>query len=377
MQNKRIRNLAFPSGVINLYARVSDSYGAVSPVYTATIEAIDTERRRAFSQEDWNAAFVELNEAVMLGNNQDVNKLSSALSLEALKQLRESKLSLPRLTDILTKVVAAVDKSVSGSVVTSSYACEVASVLSFVTTPGPPGIGLSTPMNVTGDSTIGNSTVLLISTMVRGMLSSKGVTSITRDCASRMFAVLTNVVTVQALLSAADAISTQISQAVISDVEACAFQVSSLLARLMIASESQEVASSTSQSRISRQLASSAFSQSVTLSNNTLSVTIPSLAGKQFGSEQVAASDLVTSVISLSQKLPILQGVKPLSPGITISVSRGTSKTSLNVQGLPAASPVRFTIPLGKSAPPPPPPPGKLFRCKCCVGLRKLMMTCT
>jgi hypothetical protein len=201
-------------------------------------------------------------------------------------------------------------------------------------------------------------------------LQSNGVSSITGTCATQFYTVLDNILTAQTLLSNASAIPKDTSSRIISNSETSFFQISSLLARSLIASESQDVNSTTSVARLSRQSASIASNQSVTLSGNTLSVTMPRFAGKQFGTEQVAATDLLTSVISLSNKLPTLPGIDPLSPGITISVSKGNAKAPLDVAGLPKSDSVKFTVPLTRS-PLPSPAPGKLFRCKSCVCVVK------
>jgi hypothetical protein len=128
--------------------------------------------------------------------------------------------------------------------------------------------------------------------------------------------------------------------------------------------ESRGVTTTTSSSRLARQSASSSSSHTVTFTGQTLSVSIPALASKRFGTEQVSPTDLLTSFVALNQLLPVLPGIEPLSLGITVSVSKGTSKRPLDVAGLPVSEAVKFTVPLTKT--PAPPAPGKLFRCEFC-----------
>lgn len=367
VQSSRASNLVFPSGRATLYARVSDHYGAVSTLYSGTVEVRDTTTRRAFAQADWDAAFIAVGEALLLGNNQDLNKLASAISLEAHSQLKASSLPLHNLTQVLSQVVAALDKSLlaSPATVTSNSACEIAGVLSFVTAPAPAGLVPATTLltNQTGSSTMDSATLAAVMKIIRVLLQSPGVTSITKDCAVQFQTVFSDVLTAQALLTDTNAVAREISNSLITDLEEASFSVSSLLSRSLIVDESQDITTSTSSARLTRKLASSSSSQSVVLSGSTLTVSIPDLGGKAFGTQQVAASDLLTSVITLSNQVPPLLGVEPLSSGIAISVSKGNSKTSLDVQGLDATNPVRFTISLTKP-PPPPPPAGKQFRCE-------------
>jgi hypothetical protein len=128
--------------------------------------------------------------------------------------------------------------------------------------------------------------------------------------------------------------------------------------------ESKQVTTTTSSSKLARQSASTTSSHTVTLTGQTLSVSIPALASKRFGTEQVSATDQLTSFVGLNQLLPALPGIEPLSLGITVSVSKGTSKRPLDVAGLPISEAVKFTVPLTKT--PTPPAPGKQLKCEFC-----------
>ncbi len=361
MQSRRINNLVFPSGTVNLYARVIDSFGAVSSLYADTVE-VGGDSRRSFTQAEWDEAFAELTDFVMLKSTQDVNKLASAISMEAVKQYQQSAVSLSQLTQIVSTVVDSLHRSVSASAMTSSFACEVIGVLVFATTPGASSTDESNGF-VTGNSTLDSDTLATVSAMVDYMLQSPSVTSVSGQCLLQFYTVLNNVVAAQNLLSKANAIAPEVSKSIVTYAETSSFQVASLLARSMISGESKEVSTVTSSTMLSRQLGSSTSTQEVSLSDQTLSVWLPSLAGRRFGSEQVAASDLLTSFVSLSSMLPVLPGIEPLSHAITISISKGNSKTPLDVKGLPDSDAVKFTVPLSKPVPPPP-PQGQQFRCE-------------
>jgi hypothetical protein len=357
-QSANVKNLAFPSGTIELFARISDNYGAESQVYKQTITVTTSDARRLISPIDWGAALAQVNEALMLKNAQDVNKLASAIVIEAVNALNSSALPLRNTTDILSRIVSALNQSASATSMTSDFACEIVGVLRYATTP-------VTKLN---NSTMDSSTVDLVSAMMHNMLQDFGVTSLTKECAAQFYVVLGNVLTLQSLLRRYDTITAAMSSTLITRVETSSFQVAALVAKGLIEGEKDTVTTSTSASTVAVLKSSSGANISMTLRGKTLSVSIPALVGKPGLS--LTTADLVSSVVGLTQNLPSVPNVTCLSLGISITVAKTGSKTPLDVSSLPPAETVNFSIPLLQL--PPSPPAG--FKTECAYSFMCVCM---
>jgi hypothetical protein len=341
-QSANVKKLAFPSGTIELFARISDNYGAESQVYKQTITVTTSDARRLVSSIDWSAALAQVNEALILKNAQDVNKLASAIVIEAVNSLNSSSLPMRNTTDILSQIVYALNQSASATSMTSDFACEIAGVLRYATT----------PVANLNASTMDSSTVDLVSAMTHNMLQDNGVTSLTKECAAQFYAVLGNLLTVQSLLKRDGAITAAMSSTLITRVETSSFYVAALVAQGLIEGEKDTVTTSTSASTVAVRKSSTVADISTTLSGKTLSVSIPGLVGKPGLS--LTAADLVSSVVSLTQNLPSVPDVTCLSLGMSITVAKAGSKTPLDVSSLSPAEAVNFSIPLSQQAPAPP-----------------------
>jgi hypothetical protein len=349
IQSNFISNLAFPSGTVYLFARVSDSFGAMSPVYEASV-SVSSSTRRLYESEYWEAAFNEVTEALMLKKAQEVNKLSSAIAIEALQQMKDSRIAVSDLRQILSQVAVAVYESVQASVISSNLACEVAGVLAFTTMP-------SSSLNV---STIDASTLGLIADIAQIMLKAGSVSSLTRECALKFYSTFSNVLHAQTLLKLDNAVDEQVSGTIITKIEACSFQVGSLLSTSLLAGESQQVVTQTMVAKIGRHLASNLVEEEISISDTVMTVSVPSLAGKL---DSVSTDTLMSTIISLTTIVPLIDRVTPLSLGISISVCTVDAKLPLEIKSLPSTEAITFSLPLER--PPIPGPEGSSTRCWC------------
>ncbi len=235
---QRITNLVFPSGQVELFARVFDSFGAVSPTYRDTVQVVNQASRRAFSQDEWNIAFSQLDEALMLKNAQDVNKLASAMSMEAMQQLRQTVLPLTNLTQILSRIATVLETSVNAATMTSNFACEVAGVLVSATAPrvllSESESNANSSGIIPGNSTMDSATVAILSRMTQNMLQSSSVTSLSSECSSQFYTVINQMLASQAMLSKDGLISKELSSFIFTNSESSTFQVAALFARSLI-----------------------------------------------------------------------------------------------------------------------------------------------
>ena len=235
---QRINNLVFPSGQVELFARVFDSFGAVSPTYQDTVQVVNQASRRAFSQDEWNIAFSQLDEALMLKNAQDVNKLALAMSMEAMQQLRQTVLPLTNLTQILSRIATVLETSVNAATMTSNFACEVPGVLVPATAPTVPlpesDSNASSSGMISGNSTMDSATVAMLSRMTQNMLQSSSVTSLSSECSSQFYTVINQMLASQAMLSKDGLISKEMSSVIFTNSESSTFQVAALFARSLI-----------------------------------------------------------------------------------------------------------------------------------------------
>ncbi len=319
----------FPAGGITVYARVSDRYGAVSAVYTDQVMVLSDTSRRLSAGVFWDTAIAQVQQALLLGNSGDVNKLVSVISMEVNGRSSAGTLDVPVATYITNSMVEYVIEAANVQAFKSGdYVCEVAAALK---------LALASP------AYLHNDTLSKLGFLMKDLLLINTIKIMSLDCFNDVSDVLSSSIAAQFRLGQQglfNAISTVI---LMNHVDDAMFRSIVLLTRGLVPGETQTVYANSQTVYANRQYVDS-------LSQSTLSFGKPSTATVFLPDEfaqavKLYATEVVDIFVVVNQNVPSLPGFHPLSASVSTSFSVYGSK--LAVSG--AFATMTLDLPLNKA----------------------------
>jgi hypothetical protein len=343
-----VRFPGLPTGNITVYARVRDAFGATSRLYTDQVQVTSALRRvlnpapaktllsspRAHARHNfWDSVLDVIRKAVLVGNADDVNKLTAATAFEIHTRSTAGTLDASLGTYVAdTLGVYLQESAATRSFQSTEYACAVSAAAHSILRLHP--------------SLISNATLSSLTVLVKNIIFAQTVSSLSTECSRMLMGLLSGLVYVQIHLSDRGSYDSEATARLIADIDASWFRVASLSNSDLLPAETQLVqiktaslhagrirasnlagsslyvqidSACTSSGRAAVSCETSSTSNSDRLRPSLITVTFPETINQLLS---LSASDLLDVFVLTNLHVPTVGGAfTPLSASIAVTLS--------------------------------------------------------